>query len=85
MDIGPRIACPRTYPDREPAIKVKKVLNEVVDLKERHHRPALRPRPASHDGEGPNFEGPSSGKKFFWRRSARMSDYVYDKNGKQLT
>ena len=31
--------------DREPAvIALKKMLHQVADIKERHHRPALRPR-----------------------------------------
>jgi hypothetical protein len=36
-------------------IALKKILHQVADIKERHHRPALRPRPAPHDGEGPRL------------------------------
>jgi hypothetical protein len=34
---------------QEPAIvELKKMLHQVADIKERHHRPALRPRPDGH-------------------------------------
>jgi len=37
--------------DSEPAIiTLKKMLHDVADIKERHHRKAIRPRPTAHDG-----------------------------------
>ena len=37
--------------DSEPAIiTLKKMLHDVADIKERHHRKATRPRPTAHDG-----------------------------------
>jgi hypothetical protein len=39
-------------------VALKKILHQVADIKERHHRPALRPRPARHDGANPALSGP---------------------------
>src|SRR5882757_6607632 len=36
--------------DAEPAvIELKKMLHEIAEIKERHHRPALRPRPPADE------------------------------------
>ena len=44
--------------DHEDAIvALKKMLHQVADIKERHHRPALHPRPVPHDGENPTLSG----------------------------
>jgi hypothetical protein len=40
--------------DEDAAIKaLKKMLNDIADIKEKHRRPALRPRSAAHDGRYP--------------------------------
>lgn len=42
--------------DQDDAIKtLKKMLDEVANIKERHRRPALRPRPVEHGGASPKL------------------------------
>lgn len=38
-------------------VALKEMLDQVADIKDRHHRPALRPRPAPHDDGGPRPSG----------------------------
>jgi hypothetical protein len=39
--------------DEDAIVALKKILHQVADIKERHRRPALRPRPVPHDGRYP--------------------------------